>query len=329
MVRIMSKVLASSIPGRFANLVSGSSSPVGGLTWQVDLPLSYLQFVRPLLLGIALAACRSERTPPDPPAAPAPTGIDQPKRSIDITVIGAPVTIRGVELQPAPAPGSLELGYRVDATGPAVVPARIMCRVGERNLVYPASAVGKVAGPRLTSQFRADPFVETPGICEVAFLYAPAEHAELKVIARACFDSGVLRDGACPATSFAPPQLASAGAVVIERASLEMRDSTVVVTGLFTLTQPLERERRFLSTIRCADAKGTASGEGDLAFVPLATLPQHASVFGPLTIFVDRTPDPDARCTLTIASRSVTGSVEERVHAQYCLTTRDVRAGGC
>lgn len=250
------------------------------------------------------------------------------RQSIDVSSLGAPLHIRGLEVAPQPG-GRLAVSYRVDASGPALVPARTMCRVGDRNVVYPMSASGKVAGPRLSSVYRPEPFAETPAVCQIDFLYAPTEQTRWQPAGHACWQGGVLRDGACPLASFPPPELATAGAVVLERTALELHDSSATVTALFTLAQPITDDRRFAAAIRCSDPAGEIAGEAALTFVPLGEIPVGASVFGPITFPLERTPAPDARCVLDILSRSVGGSSGDRIHAQYCVTTHSVRVGRC
>ena len=261
------------------------------------------------------------------------------KRSIDVAVDGAvtggPVAIRGVEVTPGKREGDLEVGYRVDAPASSVrVPARVMCRVGGRNVVYPDDATGKVAGPRLTSVFRPDPFREPVGTCEIVFSLRDAEHGTDRPIARACWDAGALRDGPCAATAFAPPSLAASGSVALERASLELHDATAVVTALYTLVEALPAGRRFAAAIACKDTAGVTSGEGALAFVPLDTVPVGASIYGPLTVVLERTPAADASCDVRLVSRATSGATSgattgEQTHARYCITARAVRPGPC
>jgi len=243
--------------------------------------------------------------------------------------MGAPVVIRGVEVE-ARADGDLDVTYRVETAAPALVPARTMCRVGDRNLIYPM-AQGEPAGTRLSSLYRADPFDERATACQIDFLYAaPSDQTHWRPAGRACWQAGVLRDGACADASFPPPVLAAAGAVVLEWTALELHDSSAVLTALFTLTQPVEGDRRFIGTIRCDDSLGKVAGEAALAFVPLDQIPVGASVFGPLTFALERTPAADAQCAVEIVSRTVGSSGGgERIHAQYCVTTRSVRIGRC
>jgi hypothetical protein len=253
----------------------------------------------------------------------------QQRHSIDVSAMGAPAKIRGLEVEARPA-GRLAVSYRVDATGPALVPVRTMCRVGQRNVMYPMTASGKVAGPRLSSLYRPAPFSDAPAVCQLDFFYAPAEQARWQPAGRACWRAGALRDGACPDASFPPPELASAGAVVLEQTALELHDSSATVTALFTLAQPVSDDRRFAAAIRCEDATGPVAGEAALTFVPLGEVPVGASVFGPITFALERTPTADARCVLDILSRSVAGGPSgDRIHAQYCVTTRSVRVGRC
>lgn len=283
--------------------------------------------MKPRWLGV-LVACSPEGSGRIEP--PAPVVRDEARQSIDVSSTGVPVTIRGVEVVPRPD-HSLEVTYRVDAKGPALVPARTMCRVGDRNVVYPMTVAGKVAGPRLASLYRPDPFNQAPHACEVLFFYAPDERTPWRDTGRACWQGGKLRDGACPADSFPPPVLPTAGGVVLEKAALELHDSTAVVTALYTLALPLERDRRLLASISCDDATGKTSGQAAFTFLPLEEIPPGSSVFGPLTIPLERTPAADASCSLDIFSRVrvADSSGGRRIHAQYCLTAHTVRAGGC
>ncbi len=303
--------------------------------------------MRALLVLIAFG-CSQQREPPSGGSPVALEGGGRGKRSIDVTVdvatdpsgSGRPaVAIRGVEVVAGNRLGELEVSYRVTAASSARVPARITCRVGERNVVYPASAAGKVAGPRLSSVFRPDPFVEVPRACEIEFRFRTTEQDPIEqTIGRACWqpgegdrrgETGSVRNGACDAALFPPPPLYADGSVVIERAALELRDKTAIVTGLYTVRERLAADRRFGSEIVCEDRQGTTSGEGDLAFVPLDTLAAHASIFGPLTMYLDRTPSNDARCVLRIVSRANNDAGHEQTHARYCINLRAVRAGAC
>ncbi|HEU4615252.1 MAG TPA: hypothetical protein VFS15_24330, partial [Kofleriaceae bacterium] len=54
-----------------------------------------------------------------------------------------------------------------------------------------------------------------------------------------------------------------------------------------------------------------------------------ASVYGPIAMFLDRTPQPTAVCDLRVVSRAIDGAPTEQIHARYCLTTGAVRAGEC
>ena len=251
------------------------------------------------------------------------------RRSIDVTVEGAPISIRGVELAPTATLGVLELGYRVEARAAGAkptVPGRIMCRLADYNVVYPASSEGKQPGPRLTSQFRPDPFAEAPRTCEVVFW------VDDRRVAAACYQDGELSDGACPTGSFPPPPAPTGGptdGIHLTRANLELRADAAVVTALYTLAEPLHASRRFAGKIKCEDSRGTASGEGALTFLPLDRIPVGASVFGPLALFLDRTPEPTASCELALVSRSTTGAAAEEIHAKYCLTTSAVQVGPC
>lgn len=254
-----------------------------------------------------------------------PAARSESRHSIDVTVKGAPLSIRGVELVPSPhAANVLELGYRIEAHDASLqVPAQIRCRVGGYNLVYPAGGPAKVVGPRLAALYRADPFTDQPRACQVDFF------AGGRLIAAACYIDGVLRDGACAADTFPSPPRTTTFAVELARASLELRHGTALVSGVFTLFEPLAAGRRFATQIRCEDAAGSATGEGELAFLPLEQIPVGASVYGPVAMFLDRTPDPSATCDLRIVSRATSGAPTEHVHARYCLTTGAVRAGEC
>lgn len=278
--------------------------------------------------AVALVACSSGDHSDRP--APSPTVPSDPRSSIDITVKDLPVSIRGVEVRARPG-GDLEITYR--AEGPeagALFPTLTVCRVGGRNLVYPVAAAGKVAGPRLTSLFRTDPFGEAASVCLISFLYMPSEGVASQIAGSACFDAGTLRDGPCASATFPPPELPTAGAVVLEQSLLELRDNSAVVTALFTLTQPVERQRRLLGTLSCDDPKGAITGEADLAFVPLDTISVGNSVYGPVTFALDRMPVADAQCAFQIVSRPVGEAPGgDRVLAQYCLTKTAVRTGRC
>jgi hypothetical protein len=277
--------------------------------------------VKPYWFVLVIACSREQAEPRErvPPAQPAS------RKSIDVTVKDAPLSIRGVELAASPrSPGVLELGYRIESRDKTVqVPARIMCRVSGYNIVYPSSNEGKVAGPRLAALYRPDPFSEPADACEVVFSLHD------RPIAAACYREGELADGACPAGTFPPPPRATTFSVEIVRASLELRQGTALVSGLFTLVEPLDSGRRFATQIRCEDAAGVASGEGELAFLPLDRIPVGASVYGPVAIFLDRTPDANATCELRVVSRAIEVSPTEHVHARYCLTTGAVRTGPC
>lgn len=304
---------------------------------------SYIHLVRPLAF-VALAACGSGERAPAPGGGSGASSGDRiapsGKRSIDVSidraVTGGAVAIRGVEITPGRREGELEVGYRVDASSSVRVPARVMCRVGGRNVVYPDTATGKIAGPRLTSMFRPEPFREPVRTCEIVFSLVDAEHGSERMIARACWEADVLRDGSCAAAMFAPPVFnagagsgTASGSVALERASLELHDSTAVVTALYTLVEALPAGRRFAAAIACKDAAGVTSGEGALAFVPLHTIPVGASIYGPLTVVLERTPAADASCDVRLVSRATTMGAPEQTHARYCITSRAVRAGPC
>jgi hypothetical protein len=273
---------------------------------------------------VVLVACSRDggdrQTPP-------PVEHTPERQSIDLHVTGAPLSIRGVEIaRSASSPGAFELGYRVEASDPGLqVPARIMCHVGRYNVVYPASAEGKVPGPRLATLFRPDPFTEVARACEATFFVRGTD----RPIAAACYRDGELVDGACPPGTFPPPPRQTTFSVELTQASLELRHGTALVSGLFTLVEPLAPGRRFAMQIRCEDDEGVATGEGELAFLPLDRIPAGASVYGPVAIFLDRTPAPTANCELRVVSRSTTGAPTEQIHARYCLTTGAVRAGEC
>jgi hypothetical protein len=284
--------------------------------------------VRPLALVVLAGACSSADR--DDRAAPPATSVPSaPRTSIDITVTGVPVSIRGVEAHARPD-GDVEITYRVEAKDAGLVPTLTMCRVAGRNVVYPMAPAGKVAGPRLSSLFRADPFNEPVSVCLITFVYMASEVALSQVAGSACFEAGTLRDGPCPPSSFPPPELPAAGAIVLEQSLLELRDNSAVVTALFSLTQPVERDRRLLATLRCEDPRGATTAEAGLPFVPLQEIPVGGSVYGPVTFALERTPAPEARCALQIVSRPVGDNPGgERVHAHYCLTKTTVRTGRC
>jgi hypothetical protein len=181
-----------------------------------------------------------------------------------------------------------------------------------------------VPGPRLAALYRPDPFNEPASACEVTFSLGG------RAIASACYREGELADGPCAAGTFSPPPHVVAGFTVeIARAALELRHGTALVSGLFTVFEPLTDGRRFVTQIRCEDSGGVATGEGELAFLPLDELPAGASMFGPVAIFLDRTADPSANCVLRIVSRAPGGPPTERLHARYCLSVGSVRAGDC
>jgi hypothetical protein len=279
--------------------------------------------VKPLLV-VAFVACSPGRDEPRELREPPPRG-SEARHSIDVTVTGAPLSIRGVELTPsARTKGAFELGYRIEARDRSLlVPAQIMCRVGGYNLVYPSATEGKIVGPRLAALYRPDPFNEQANACEVEFLLADRR------IAAACYRDGALVDGACSAGTFTPPARQTAFSVELAHASLELRHGTALVSGLFTLAEPLGPNRKFAAQIRCEDAAGVASGEGELAFLPLDRLPAGASMYGPVAIFLDRSAELSATCELRLVSRATDAAPTERVHARYCMTTGAVRAGYC
>jgi len=269
---------------------------------------------------LLVIACSPER---DEPRA-APPRVES-RTSIDVHVTGAQLSIRGVELTPSPrAPGVMELGYRIEASDKSLqVPARIMCRVSGYNVVYPSGGDAKVAGRRLAALYRPDPFNEPVSACEVAFTLAG------RTIASACWREGELADGACATGTFSPPPRATTFPVEIARASLELRHGTALVSGLFTVFEPLAATRRFVTQIRCEDSAGASTGEGELAFLPIDELSAGTSMYGPVAIFLDRTPDPSANCELRLVSRATVGVPTEQLHARYCMTTGAVRAGDC
>ena len=272
---------------------------------------------------VLVVACSRDRDAPRELPEPAPRGSES-RHSIDVTVTGAPLSIRGVELAPARAGGVFELGYRIEARDKTLqVPAQIMCRVGGYNVVYPSGDEGKVVGPRLAALYRPDPFKEQAKACEVEFLLGDRQ------IAAACYRDGELVDGACSAETFAPPARKTTFSVELAHASLELRHGTALVSGLFTLAEALAPNRKFAAQIHCEDATGVASGEGDLAFLPLDRLRAGASMYGPVAIFLDRAAEPTAACDVRIVSRATDGMPTEQVHARYCMTTGAVRAGEC
>ncbi len=278
--------------------------------------------MKPIWLLLA-AACSPSRSDSNELAQPARS--PEARQSVDLRVTDAPLSIRGVELTPSSRlPGVFELGYRVEARDASLqVPARIMCRVGGYNIVYPSGGEGKLPGPRLAALYKPDPFTERASACQIDFFLAE------KPIAAACYRDGSLSDGTCPAGTFAPPPRQTGFSIELARASLELRHGTALVSGLFTLAEPLAPGRKLATQIRCEDPAGTATGEGALAFLPLDQLPVGASMYGPIAIFLDRTPDPTATCDFRIVSRATTGAPTERLHARYCLTTGATRAGDC
>jgi hypothetical protein len=276
-----------------------------------------------IVVGV-VAACSRDSDEPREVREPAPRGSES-RRSIDVSVHDAPLSIRGVELTPSPrSRGGLELGYRIEARDRSLqVPAQIMCRVGGYNVVYPSGDEGKVVGPRLAALYRPDPFNEQAKACEVAFLLADRR------IAAACYRDGVLFDGPCGADTFPPPPRKTAFSVELAHGSLELRHGTALVSGLFSVFEPIARNRRYATQIRCEDDSGVASGEGELAFLPLDRISAGASMYGPVAIFLDRTAQPNATCELRLISRAIDGPPTEQLHARYCMTTGAVRAGDC
>jgi hypothetical protein len=284
--------------------------------------------VKPLWV-VVVVACSPTRDEPREVREPAPRG-SEARHSIDISVKDAPLSIRGVELTPSPrAPGGFELGYRIEARDKSLqVPARIMCRVGGYNVVYPVGSEPKPVGPRLAALYRPDPFTERAQACEVEFLLGERR------IGAACFRDGAIADGACSSETFGPPPRQTTFTVELAHASLELRHGTALVSGLFTLVEPLAPKRKFAAQIRCEDAAGVASGEGELAFLPLDQLRAGTSMYGPVAIFLDRTAAADATCELHVVSRATDnrappGAPTEQLHARYCMTTGAVRAGDC
>lgn len=271
---------------------------------------------------VLVIACSGDREEPrkQPPRAEA-------RHSIDLRVSDAPLSIRGVELAPSGHSSSaLELGYRVEAQDRTLqVPARIMCHVGGYNVVYPSGGEAKPSGPRLAALYRPDPFTERPQVCEVDFFLGERQ------IAAACYRDGTLGDGECARGTFPAPSRAAGFAFSVEltRASLELRSGTALVSGLFTKFEPLAPNRRYATQIRCEDSAGSATGEGELAFLPLDSIPAGASVYGPVAMFLDRTTEPTATCELRIVSRAVDGAPTEQIHGRYCMTTGAIRAGAC
>jgi hypothetical protein len=199
------------------------------------------------------------------------------------------------------------------------VPADLICRLAGHNVLYPTPAEGKLPGPRLTSQFRPDPFVEVPQACEVVFSYGT------RPVARACYRDGELHDGACPDGTFPPPARTTSQPIELGRASLEVRDRAVVITALFTVHEAPPPAHRLAGTVRC----GAHRGEGDLPFVPLDRAAPGTSVFGPLAVFLAETPPADAECELALVARPTAGAAVDRVFATYCLTSGAVRVGTC
>jgi len=277
--------------------------------------------VKPYWLVLVIACSREREEPRQQPPR------TESRHSIDLSVKDAPLSIRGVELTPwTRSPGVLELGYRVEAQDRTLqVPARIMCRVGGYNVVYPPGGEGKTSGPRLAALYRPDPFTEQPNACEIDFFLGERQ------IAAACYRDATLVDGACASGTFVPPSRAAGIAFSVEltRALLELRRGTALVSGLFTKFEPLAPNRRYATQIRCEDSVGSATGEGELAFLPLDSIPTGASVYGPVAMFLDRTAEPTATCELRIVSRAVDGAPSEQIHGRYCMTTGAIRAGAC
>ena len=273
---------------------------------------------------LLVVACSREHDEPREVRQPAPRGSES-RYSIDVHVSAAPLSIRGVELTPSPrSPGVFELGYRVEARDRSLqVPAQIMCRVGGYNVVYPSGNEGKVVGPRLAALYKPDPFNEQPLACEVEFLLAGRR------IAAACYRDGALADGACSAGTFPPPPRKTTFSVELAHASLELRHGTALVSGLFTVAEPLAANRKLAAQIRCEDKAGVSSGEGELAFLPIDRLPAGTSMYGPVAMFLDRTAEPSATCELRLISRATDGAPSDQTHARYCMTTGAVRAGEC
>jgi hypothetical protein len=291
-------------------------------TWPPEKPLRNIQFVKPCWVLLVVACSREHEQPRE---LPLPARGSEARHSIDVHVDAAPLSIRGVELTPSPrSPGVFELGYRIEARDRSLqVPAQIMCRVGGYNVVYPSGTEGKVVGPRLAALYRPDPFNEAAQACEVEFVLGERR------IAAACYRDGALVDGACSAGTFPPPARKTTFAVELAHASLELRHGTALVSGLFTVAEPLARNRKFAAQIRCEDQAGVSSGEGELAFLPIDRLPAGASMYGPVAMFLDRTAEPSAACELRLVSRATDGAPTEQVHARYCMTTGAIRAGDC
>ncbi|HTL36382.1 MAG TPA: hypothetical protein VL326_24785 [Kofleriaceae bacterium] len=298
--------------------------------------------MRPWVL-LALAACSPSRE--QPPAAHHEGSGSASRHSIDLTVQYARISIRGVEI--ARSGKNLELGYRIEGTPDAVVPAEILCRVHGYNLIYPRTTSGKGPGPRLTALFKPDPFDDVPQICEVRFTLvsggvpsnitnpdrvfaAPSPSP----IARACFRDELLVDGACPEDSFPVAEktnidlLQGRPDIQVEHGKLELGDDAAVLTAMFT-KHDIASQGRYAVHLSCADAGGPIVGEAAFAILPLDRMEAGTSVYGPVPILLDRKPKPLAACDLRIISRATQGPPNERAHAEYCVTTAAIRVGRC
>lgn len=274
--------------------------------------------MRPWIL-VGLAACS-----PGGKDVPPAQHHEEARHSIDVTVHGAPVSIRGLEIARG-AKHSVELGYRLESKDRALrVPAEITCRVHGFNLVYPASDAGKVAGPRLTGLWRPDPFDEDGEPCQIDFL------RDGGVIASACVHGLEVSDGACASWPSPDSALLASHEVDLAHAVLEFREDAAVVTGVYTLLAALPAGERVAAQLSCEDSAGPIVGETALPFIPLERMRVGSSAFGPVAILLDRKPRPLAACDFRILTRPASaGGTRETIHAQYCLTTAAVRVGRC
>lgn len=316
-----SKHPASTISGRVAHLLSGTSYPPGWTTWPLDQPLRKIHLVKPwsaaAIVG-AIAACGrggDDRRLPAGSAVPA----GETRHSIDVTSRDPAYTIRGVES--AWTGSVLRVGYRADTTAAPAI-GEIKCRVGGYNVVYPATTAG-VTGARQTAVFRPAPFAERGAPCEVTFRAAGRQ------IAAACVTDDRVADGICPSGSFPPPVRQTRNDVELAKASLGLRESTAVFTALWTLTLPLELGRHFVGQVRCTDDTGTLVGEAPAAFLALERMPAGTSVYGPLVVPLERTPEASARCELRILSRPARPPLDELTHGVYCATPTGILVGHC
>jgi len=268
--------------------------------------------MRPWVL-VALTAC-SPREEPAPKQRP-PHSIDIPT----VTGAGAPFSLREVEVVRGPN-HSLELGYRVETADKTLeVPGEFTCRVQGFNLVYPATARGKLGGPQRTGSWRPDPFAEDPEVCQIDWRSNNAGYAS------ACYRAGELSPRGCSPGTFPPrtedelkTNLAGKFAVDLVHASFELRAGAAIITGIFTVLERLAEDHRIVATISCDE--GQAASEAALPLIPLERLAVGSSVYGPATILLDHMPADGALCTFRLVSRPTKGPRDERELAKYCVT---------